>query len=76
MTQQTPDNTKLLLGGLWSKEMKDGSMMLSGNLGASRLVIFPNGYKSKDTDPDYKMYLQAKPKKDDTSSRAPETDIF
>ena len=51
-------------------------MMLSGNVGAARLVIFPNGYKEKDSDPDYKMYLQPKIKKDDAPRRGPETDIF
>ena len=70
-------NVKIPLGGLWANSMKDGSMYFSGSLGQGKLVIFPNGYKEKDTDPDYKMYLAPKQKKNEGSSnRAPETDIF
>lgn len=73
----TDSNTKIPLGGLWANQMKDGSMYFSGSLGQGKLVIFPNGYKEKDTDPDYKMYLCPKAKKNEGSSnRAPETDIF
>ena len=70
------DNTKISLGGLWANQMKDGSTYFSGSLGQGKIVIFPNGYKTKDTDPDYKMYLTPKQKKEDSSNSAPETDIF
>ena len=69
--------TKIPLGGLWANQMKDGSMYFSGSLGQGKIVIFPNGYKEKDSDPDYKMYLTEKQKKDAPSSqKTPETDIF
>ena len=52
-------------------------MYFSGSLGQGKIVIFPNGYKEKDTDPDYKMYLTPKAKKESgNKTSAPETDIF
>ena len=72
------NNVKIPLGGLWANQMKDGSMYFSGSLGQGKIVIFPNGYKEKETDPDYKMYICPKPKKNENSSynNTPETDIF
>ena len=61
-------STKIPLGGLWANQMKDGSMYFSGSLGQGKIVIFPNGYKDKDSDPDYKMYLTEKQKKEPTTS--------
>lgn len=61
------EDTKIFLGGLWKQESKDGKHYLSGGLGVGgKLLVFPNGYKVKDSDPDYKLYLVAKEKKRDT----------
>lgn len=61
------EDTKVFLGGLWKQESKDGKAYLSGGLGVGgKLLVFPNGFKSKETDPDYKVYLVAKEKKRDT----------
>lgn len=50
------NSTKLT--GLWKKQDKSGKDYFTGSLtGTARLVIFPNGYKSKDTDPDYIAYV-------------------
>lgn len=62
----TNDNNGMIrLGGLWKNETKDGKTYLAGSFGGARLMIFPNGYKDKDSDPDYVVTMaQAQPKKD------------
>lgn len=49
-------NELVQLCGLWRS--RDGQS-LSGNFTfGSRVVIFPNGYKRNDKDPDYILYIQ------------------
>ena len=58
------DHSKTLvkLTGLWKNE-REGRMHLGGSLGSSRLLIFPNRFKEKQSDPDYIAYLaESKPK--------------
>lgn len=57
------DGTKLT--GLWKNESKNGESYLSGSLGMARLLVFPNGHKDKDSDPDYVAYLVPSKKKED-----------
>lgn len=46
------------LTGLWEKKDKKGKSYFTGSLnGSARLVIFPNGFKEKDTEPDYIAYI-------------------
>jgi hypothetical protein len=57
---------KVKVAGLWRNKARDGSAYLSGNWGDARVLIFPNGYKQGDKEPDYLMYIaprqqQAKP---------------
>jgi hypothetical protein len=64
MEEQMSDLLKL--GGLWKNQTKDGEMMLSGSLGYNiNIKIFKNGYKDKENDPDYILYLAPKPKKEE-----------
>jgi len=45
---------------LWKNQTKDGQFYLSGTLGNSRILIFPNGYKQKNNDPDFIVYVAEK----------------
>ncbi len=57
------ENVRVKLTGLWKNESKAGKTYLAGSLGSARIMIFPNGYKEKNNDPDYIMYLvPGKPK--------------
>ena len=57
------------LGGLW-KNTKDGKTYLSGSFGGAKVMIFPNGFKEKDEDPDYTLCVAPnKPKKDRAESQ-------
>ena len=63
------------LGGLWKNETKDGKTYLSGTFGGARLMIFPNGFKEKDNDPDYVVTIaQSQSKKD--KAEAQKSDEF
>jgi hypothetical protein len=48
---------KIPLAGLWRNETKDGKTYLSGYLGEAKILIFPNGFKETEKQPDYRMYL-------------------
>jgi hypothetical protein len=52
--------TRIKVAGLW-KNQKDGREYLSGNWGDVRILIFPNGYKERDNQPDSYMYLAPRP---------------
>lgn len=67
------------LGGLWKNQTKDGKTYLSGTFGGARVLIFPNGYKEKDSDPDFTLNLAQNQPKEDRSQqrqRQPENDLF
>ena len=53
--------TKVKVAGLWRNKARDGRSYLSGNLGDARILIFPNGYKKGEKEPDYHMYLAPRP---------------
>ena len=48
------------LTGLWKNKSKNGNHFLGGNLGTARVIVLPNTYKEKDTDPDYNLYIVPK----------------
>lgn len=48
---------KAKLTGLWKNKGKDGKTYLSGSLGLSKLMVYPNDYKKGERDPDYVAYL-------------------
>ena len=63
------DSDLVRIGGLWKNETKDGKTYLGGSFGGARLMIFPNGFKEKDSDPDYVLCIsQAQPKKEKAES--------
>ncbi len=66
------------LGGLWKNTSKDGKTYLAGTFGGARVLIFPNGFKEKETDPDFIINLaQNQPKEEKPQpSRQSETDLF
>lgn len=54
---------RIRLGAAWLNTDGNGQQYLSGNLnGAVKLLIFPNGYKRTDNDPDYIIYLAQRDK--------------
>lgn len=51
----------LRLGGLWKNVDKSGQVYLSGDFGQGcRIVIMPNAFKTKASQPDYTMSIVAK----------------
>ena len=55
------------LTGLWLNEKQDGRKYLRGNLNATtRLFVFPNEHKQRETDPDYYVCLTAREKSEQT----------
>jgi hypothetical protein len=63
--------SKVMLTGLWRKQGQKGEF-LAGNLsGRASLLVFPNSYKQKDSDPDYMVYIAQNEPKD----RAPKAEI-
>lgn len=43
--------------GLWKQPSEKGTY-LSGNLGSAKLFVLKNKFKSKDSDPDYVVYVK------------------
>lgn len=60
------------LGGLWESQDKNGNLVLSGYLGNAQLKIFKNTFKNADNQPDFRMYVSEKPKKDEPTSEESE----
>ena len=52
------------IGGLWKNKTKDGKPYLGGSFGGARLMVFQNGYKEKDSDPDYVLCIAQAQKKE------------
>jgi hypothetical protein len=48
------------LTGLWKNKSKKGNSYLAGNLGFARILILPNNYKEKETDPDFNLWVVPK----------------
>lgn len=71
----TDNNQKIKLTGLWANQMKSGQTYYTGSLGSARLVIFPNSYKEKDSDPDYNLFIQPKQNKDSAGGNSFSNDI-
>ncbi len=66
------------IGALWRRENKNGDEFFSGVLDnedgtKTKIVVFKNGYKNKDTQPDY-MVLRSKDKQDDFNFNEPTFD--
>ena len=53
--------------GLWKSTDKNGNETFSGTLNYNtRLVVFTNTFKEKDSDPDYIVYLAPNKKREDS----------
>ena len=52
------------LGGMWTGKDKRGNSMMSGYLGNTKLLLFKNTFKDAENQPDYKLYVAPKPKKE------------
>jgi hypothetical protein len=56
---------KVRLTGLYKHVSDNGTTYLTGRLGAGRLIVLKNGFKEKDTDPDYIVYIRSNTPKED-----------
>ena len=60
--QKTP---RVKVSGLWVNETKGGETYLSGSNGSVRYSIWPNGFKTKETDSTHVLYVEQVQKKTD-----------
>lgn len=55
------DEKKKDIGALWARESKKGDRFLTGHVTVGdqkvEIVVFKNGYKSAENQPDYRIYL-------------------
>lgn len=51
------------LTGIWINESKNKGVYMQGSLGHSKLLIFKNKNKRKETDPDFNMYIAPRNRK-------------
>lgn len=65
-------NNMINIGGLWLNKSQNGEIYFSGYFGNARLLIFKNGFKEKENQPDYVMYVAKAEKRSDV----PSTDEF
>lgn len=65
-------STKMIkLGGLWRNVDREGNEYFSGNLNtSSRLMIFRNGYKKAEKEPDFILYIAPVEKREVEKSNA------
>ncbi len=64
----------IALGGLWKNKSKAGRNYLSGKLSPTvKIMIFANGFKETENQPDYQMYLAPVEKAHTTGTTADET---
>ncbi len=53
----------LKMGGLWKNKDKNGNEYFSGDFTfGTKILIYKNGYKSSEKEPDYQVYLAPKKK--------------
>ena len=57
------------IGALWISKNSEGVM--TGSLGNARLLALPNKFKTKDSQPDIRLFVTPKNKNDDDNSGAP-----
>lgn len=77
-------DTKIKLTGLWKNTSKGGETYYGGNLTPNaRILIFKNGFKAADKDPDLIVYLapvdrqaQTDPKPENEPPQPPEDSPF
>lgn len=57
------------LCALWQKEDKNGNTYFTGSLNGLDVVVFHNGKKTSDNQPDFRVYLKKKQKREDSPSQ-------
>lgn len=63
----------LKLTGLWKNAGKDGKTYLSGTVNPGvKLLVIPNTFKKKDSDPDYYAYVAPSEKRETKAEAARE----
>jgi hypothetical protein len=73
---ESTNERRIHLSGLWLNESKGGEKYFSGSMGSNgKILIFKNGHKAKDSDPDYNLYLVPKPPKDQPKEQTPDGDV-
>tara|TARA_B100000965_G_C19503960_1_gene718753 strand:- start:62 stop:298 length:237 start_codon:yes stop_codon:yes gene_type:complete len=72
-----PRENQEKLSGLWLNETKNGQKYFSGKNDGFKYTIFKNGFKEKDSQPDYILYREPVEEQNgvkwDGSPRVPET---
>ena len=58
-------NEKVELTALWKNTDSKGQTYLSGVSGKVKWLVFPNNFKEKETDPDYRLYVVPHKKKEE-----------
>lgn len=59
------------LTGLWKNASKDGKTYLSGTVNSgAKLLVMPNTFKKKDSEPDYYAYIAPSEKRDEPKATA------
>ena len=66
---------KIQLTGLWRKQSNNGEFMVGSISSRASLLIFPNGFKKKETDPDFIAYIAENEPKDRPRNSLNESDI-
>ena len=51
------------VGALWQNTSGEGKPYFNMDLMGDKYVVFPNGYKEEDKQPDFLIYERVKPKK-------------
>ncbi len=51
------------VGAIWQNTSADGKPYMNLDMGGQKYVVFPNGYKSEDKQPDLIVYERKKEKK-------------
>ena len=70
-----PRENQEKLSGLWLKETKNGQKFFAGTNDGFSYAVFKNGFKEKDSQPDYILYREPVEQQQNASySPAPETD--
>ena len=54
------DTHRIFLTGLWQRTSQRGQEYLTGQLGQGTVLVFRNGHKDRDDDPDFVVYLASK----------------
>lgn len=66
----------LKIGGLWKNKDKNGNDCFSGQFTyGTKLLVFKNSFKKKETEPDFIVYLAPKKSSKDESGGQEEFDI-